>query len=72
MTVTNAALLIANDNKRGKTKPAAALHNFRDAIDVNELIDKLVVALFAIVVAVSASTTLASTAFAACVFVCHD
>jgi hypothetical protein len=34
----DAALLIADDNQRGKAEALAALHNLRDAIDVNELV----------------------------------
>src|SRR5690606_30649271 len=36
MAEADAALLITDDNKRGKAEALAALHNLRDAIDVNE------------------------------------
>jgi hypothetical protein len=42
----DAALLIANDDKRRKAEAPAALHHLGDAVDVDELIDELAVALF--------------------------
>src|SRR5580704_1899384 len=45
MTESDAALLVANDDQSGKAETPAALHDFGDAIDVNELVDKLAVAL---------------------------
>jgi hypothetical protein len=40
------ALLIADDDQRGEAETPAAFDHFRDAIDVDELVDKLAVALF--------------------------
>ncbi len=45
MTEADAALLIPNDDERGKTEPPAALHHLGDAIDVHQAIYKLAVAL---------------------------
>jgi hypothetical protein len=39
--------LVADDDKRGKAEAAAALDDLGDAIDVDELVDKLAIALFA-------------------------
>ena len=36
------ALLIADDDERGEAEAASALHDLRDAVDVNELVRKLV------------------------------
>ena len=66
MTEADAALLVADDDECGETEAAAALHNLRNAIDVNQLVDEFVVALFA-VIAISTTATLATTAF----FTCH-
>jgi hypothetical protein len=41
VTEADAALLVADDDERGKTEATAALDHFRDAIDVNELVDEL-------------------------------
>ena len=46
VTETNAAFLIADDDERGEAEPAAALHHLGYPVDVDELVDKLVVALF--------------------------
>ena len=36
------ALLVADDDERGEAEAASALHDLRDAVDVNELVRKLV------------------------------
>ena len=64
MTEADAALLVADDDERRETEAASALHNLRNAIDVNQLVDEFVVALFAVVAVPAAS---AATAF----FTCH-
>ena len=40
------ALLVADDDQRGKAEAPAALHHLRHAIDMHELVDKFAVALF--------------------------
>jgi hypothetical protein len=40
------ALLIADDDQRGEAEAPAALHHLGDAVDVDELVDELAVALF--------------------------
>ena len=47
VTKSDAALLIADHDEGGKAEPAAAFHDFGDAVDVHELVDELAVALFA-------------------------
>src|SRR5262252_1399337 len=47
VTEADAALLIADNDECGKAEPAAALHDFGDAVDMHELVDELAVALFA-------------------------
>jgi hypothetical protein len=54
MAKSNAALLVAHDNKCRKAEALAALHNLRNAIDVDELVDELAVAFLAVILAVSA------------------
>ena len=49
MAEADAALLIADDDERGKAEALAALHDLRDAIDVNELVEKLVVPVIAVI-----------------------
>src|SRR6185312_7153622 len=44
----DAATLIADDDESGKAETASALHHLRHTIDVNQLVDEFVVALFAI------------------------
>ena len=46
------ALLIAHDDKCCKAEAPAALHDLRDAIDVNELVEKLAVPVIAVFLAV--------------------
>ena len=48
VTETDAALLVADNDQRGETKAPAALHHLGDAIDVDELVDELAVAVVAI------------------------
>ena len=45
VTEADAALLVADDDKRGKAEASSALHHLGDAVDVHQAIDKLVVAL---------------------------
>ena len=52
----DAALLIADDDERGEAEPAAALHHFRDAVDVDQAIHELAVALLAVVLAAAAAS----------------
>ncbi len=42
------ALLVADDDERGEAEAPAALHHLGDAVDVDELVDELAVALFAV------------------------
>ena len=58
MAETDAALLVADDDERGKAKALAALHHLGDAIDVNELVEKLVVPVIAVILAVPLATFL--------------
>ena len=51
MAETDAAILIAHHHQRGETEAAAALHDLGDTIDVHQLVDEFVVALFAIAAA---------------------
>jgi hypothetical protein len=54
------ALEVADDDERRKAEALAALHDLGDAIDVNELLGELALALLAIPAAVSSLGT------------CHD
>ena len=45
MAITDPALLVADDNKSGETKPAAAFHHLGDAIDMDQTIHELAVAI---------------------------
>ena len=45
---TDAAALIADDDERRETETPAALHHLGHTIDVDQLVDELAVALFAI------------------------
>jgi hypothetical protein len=54
MTEANTAFLIANNNQRSKAKATTALNNFCHTIDVNQLIDELAIAFFAIATAIIA------------------
>src|SRR5207244_9142328 len=62
MTEARAALLVANHDQRRKAEALAALDDLRHAIDVDELVDELAVALLAL------PAPFASAAFA---FTCH-
>ncbi len=53
VTEADAALLVAYDDESGEAEPASALHDLGDAIDVNELVDDAVVAVFTVTVAVT-------------------
>jgi hypothetical protein len=55
MAEAHAPFLIADDDKRGKAEAAAAFHHFCYAVDVDELVHKLAIAL--LTVAISASFT---------------
>jgi hypothetical protein len=55
MAETDAALLVAHHDKSGETKTTAALHNLRNAIDVDEAVDEFAVPLLPIVVAAAAA-----------------
>src|SRR5690606_9320817 len=55
MAETDATLLVANDHESRETKTAATLDHLGNTIDVNELIDKLAVALFALTTVVPTS-----------------
>ena len=46
VTKADAALLVADDDERGKSEAPAALHHLGDAIDVDELVGELAVPLF--------------------------
>ena len=54
MAETDAALLIAHDDQRGETEAPAALHHLGDTVDVHQLVDEFVVAVFAIAAALPA------------------
>src|SRR5204863_10045276 len=62
VTETDPALLVADHHQRRKAEALAALDDLRHAIDVDQLVDELAVALFAI------PAPFASAAFA---FTCH-
>src|SRR5262249_34596410 len=62
MAEPDPALLVADHDQRGKAEALAALDDFRHAIDMDELVDELAVALLALPV------PFASAAFA---FTCH-
>src|SRR5690606_6036407 len=44
MTEADAALLVADDDERGKAEPPTALHHLGDAVDVNQAIDEFAIA----------------------------
>src|SRR5690606_34444738 len=52
MSEADAALLIAHHDKRGKAETTATLHDLGDAVDVNQLVHKLAIALVPIPVSV--------------------
>ena len=47
MAEADAAALVADHDERGEAEAPAALHHLGDAVDVDELVDELAVALFA-------------------------
>ena len=49
VTKADAALLIADDDERGKAETTAALDDFRDTIDVDQTVDEFAVAFLAAV-----------------------
>ena len=53
MAEADAALLVADDDERGEAEAPAALHHLGDAVDMDELVDELAVALFAVALACS-------------------
>jgi hypothetical protein len=61
VTEANATLLVTNDDESSKTETTAALNNFGDAVDSNQLVDEFAIALFAVLAVV------ARTSF----FLCH-
>ena len=61
VTEADAALLVADDDERGKAEATAALDDLGDAVDVDELVDEFAVALFAVTAAVATVPT----------FLCH-
>jgi hypothetical protein len=50
----DAALLVADDDEGGEAEAPAALHHLRDAVDVDELVHELAVALLAVFAAAAA------------------
>jgi hypothetical protein len=55
MTEADAALLVADDDESCETEATAALDHLGDAIDVNQLVDDAVVALFTVATALAAT-----------------
>ena len=51
----DATLLVADDDERREAEPAAALHDLRHAVDVDEAVDELAVALLVLVIAAAAA-----------------
>jgi hypothetical protein len=60
MPKTDATLLVADDDESGETETTAALHDFRDAIDVDQTIHEFAVTLFTIVIATATTFTFTS------------
>ena len=60
MAEAYAALLVADDDESCETETTAALDDLRDAVDRDELVDKLAVALFAVLAVVTTA-----------LFLCH-
>ncbi len=70
--VADAAFLIADDDECRECETTAALHDFCDAVDGDQLVDQLVAAVavaIAAMVAAAAPAAIAATAFAR--FTCH-
>ena len=61
MAEADAALLVAHHHQRGKTEAAAALHHLGDTVDVHQLVDEFVVALFAVPAATAPVVSLSVT-----------
>jgi hypothetical protein len=59
MSEAYATLLVANDHECRKAEPLAALHNLRNAVDVDQLVDQL--AAFAAIIAMSTAITITAT-----------
>src|SRR5690606_13179122 len=55
VTEANATLLVADDDECGEAEATATLHHLGDAIDVYELINETVVALFAVTITIAAA-----------------
>jgi len=68
VTEAGAALLIADHDQRGETEALAALDDLGHAVDVDELVDELAVALFALLAVTSAALIASTTLFAFCHF----
>ena len=60
VTEADAALLVADDDECRKAEALAALHHLGDAIDMHQLVDKLAVPLFAVILAITALGTFLS------------
>jgi hypothetical protein len=73
MAEADASTLVADDDECREAEAAAALHHLGDAVDMDELVDELAVALFAAIpVAIASPTATAVTVTAVPVWVlCH-
>ena len=67
--VADAALLVTHDHQGGEGEPAAAFDHFRDAVDRHQLVDEIITAFAAIVIAIAVAATTATAAFPC--FTCH-
>ena len=65
VTEADAALLVANDDERRKAETLTALHNLRNAIDVNELVDEFAALAIATAVAIAVPAAITAAAAAA-------
>ena len=69
MAEARTALAVADDDQSSETEALTALYGFRDAVDVNQLLDQLftlfLVPIAATVVATATAATLATVAIAA-------
>ena len=52
----DAALLVADDDERCEAEATSALDDLGDAVDVDQLVDELAVALFAVTAAIAAAS----------------
>ncbi len=57
VTETDATLLVADDDEGREAEATAALHHLGDAVDVDELVHELAVALLAVVAATTLTLT---------------